>query len=522
MRPRLILSLEQQIQTNINDPTYLYEALKVYLMLGGKAPVVDKALILDWFTHEWEERVFPGAPYAQGRALLAAHLKAMLDMDTGAPPKVSLNGPLVDAGAGDAGAPAGRAARLCAAEERRRATRCSRIGSPRSAADPTWRWCSRPPTARASTRCGCPASSPTTGSTRALHRSYADDRRRARQGQLGARAVGRADRRCSSSTSRLFPDILDTLQPRFHRRLERRDLQSGAAAAARRPAQISGAERGLGADLADQADLRIDPQRDRAHPRARGAAGRPQGRRRKSRRPNSSSARRAAALDRRARGGRSRDEVAAARRRSSVADHAGASIEAYFKPIQILVDGEAGSRPIDALLANLNELYRQLTLAASNPAQSKRALEQVEVEVASLRSNVTRLPQPLAGMMNKVARDAAGDASNRTIAQLTDQMAQEVTAPCQQIVNNRYPFARSDRDVPLADFARIFAPERRHRPLLRRQSRRRSPIPGRRRWTWRSDSNITRPLSVDHAAALPAGRRNPRRLLPDRRRRSRT
>ena len=46
MRPRLILSLEQQIQKNIDDPTFVYEALKVYLMLGGKAPSVDKNLIL--------------------------------------------------------------------------------------------------------------------------------------------------------------------------------------------------------------------------------------------------------------------------------------------------------------------------------------------------------------------------------------------------------------------------------------------------------------------------------------------
>ena len=169
----------------------------------------------------------------------------------------------------------------------------------------------------------------------------------------------------------------------------------------------------------------------------------------------------------------------------------GASIEAYFKPIQILVDGDAGSRPIDALLANLNELYRQLTLAASNPAQSKRALEQVEVEVASLRSNVTRLPQPLAGMMGKVARDAAGDASSRTIAQLTDEMAQDVTANCQQIVANRYPFTRSDRDVPLADFARIFAP---NGVIDRFFAANLAPLAntGAKTWTWRSDSNITR------------------------------
>ena len=75
----------------------------------------------------------------------------------------------------------------------------------------------------------------------------------------------------------------------------------------------------------------------------------------------------------------------------------------------MLVDGEAGSRPIDALLANLNELYRDLTLAATNPDPGQAGDGPGEVQVASLRSNVTRLPQPLAGMMDKVAKDVAGD-----------------------------------------------------------------------------------------------------------------
>ena len=115
--------------------------------------------------------------------------------------------------------------------------------------------------------------------------------------------------------------------------------------------------------------------------------------------------------------------------------------------------------------------------------------------MASLRSNVTRLPQPLAGMMAKVAHDAAGDASNRTVSQLAEQMAQEVTAPCQQIVNNRYPFARSERDAPLSDFARVFAPggviDKFFSANLAALAN-----TGAKSWSWRSDSNITRPLSV--------------------------
>ncbi len=96
MRPRLILSLERQIQKNVDDPTFTYEALKVYLMLGHNAPSVDKDLIVSWFARDWEERAFPGASNAGARALLRSHLEAMLDMDKGGPTKVSLNGPLVE------------------------------------------------------------------------------------------------------------------------------------------------------------------------------------------------------------------------------------------------------------------------------------------------------------------------------------------------------------------------------------------------------------------------------------------
>ena len=172
----------------------------------------------------------------------------------------------------------------------------------------------------------------------------------------------------------------------------------------------------------------------------------------------------------------------------------GASIEAYFKPIQIMVDGQPGSRPIDQLLANLNELYRQLVLAAENPAQAKQALEQVDVQVASLRANATRLPQPLAGMIDKVAKDAAGDANASSIAQIADAMAQNVTGICQQIIANRYPFAKSDRDTPLADFAKLFAP---NGVIDKFYSASLDPLVNRsgKRWVWQPNPNLARKLS---------------------------
>ncbi len=194
----------------------------------------------------------------------------------------------------------------------------------------------------------------------------------------------------------------------------------------------------------------------------------------------------------------------------------GGSIEAYFKPYQNLVDGQPGSRPIDSLLANLNDSIDQLVLAASNPSAAKQALEQVDVQVASLRANVSRLPQPLAGMIDKVAKDAAGDATASTIAQIADGMAQDVTGPCQQIVANRYPFfSKSERDVPMADFAKLFAPggviEKFYSanldPLVNR---------GRQDLGLEAESDVAKAFGND-LASVPAGRRDPRRVLSDRR-----
>jgi type VI secretion system protein ImpL len=491
MRPRLILSLEQQIQKNITDPTYLYEALKVYLMLGGKAPFVDKELILDWFGHEWEERVFPGAPYAQGRALLRAHLQAMLDMDSGAPPKVSLNGPLVEqAQATLARLALAQRAYALLKSQARNALIEDWVADQRGGPDMALVFEAANGASLDTVR--VPGFFTYNGFYAGLldHMTTIAGALAKDNWVLGPSGEQSA---VKQQYDQLFPDILDlysrdfiaawnvaisnlSLRPLLADRPKY--LALSAASAPTSPIkQIFESIRNETALTRERPKPPADQDETKSEAKALAL--------RRAEERLSTTAREAVDL-----------ALKSQRRAGEPAPTTpGANIEAYFKPIQLLVDGDAGSRPIDALLANLNELYRQLTLAASNPAQSKRALEQVEVEVASLRSNVTRLPQPLAGMMSKVAHDAAGDASNRTVAQLDDQMAQEVTAPCQQVVVNRYPFARSDRDVPLADFARIFAP---NGVIDRFFAANLAPLAntGSKTWTWRSDSNITRPLSV--------------------------
>ena len=62
-------------------------------------------------------------------------------------------------------------------------------------------------------------------------------------------------------------------------------------------------------------------------------------------------------------------------------------------------------------------------------------------------------------MIRAAANDFEGDATGATVANLQQSLGDQVVRVCQQVVTNRYPFVRgSDREVPLADFARLFAP----------------------------------------------------------------
>ena len=194
MRPRLVLRLEQQIQKNINDPSFVYEALKVYLMLGGKAPAVDKDLILDWFAprlgreHVSRRALCAGARIAARTSRRDARSRRQRDAEDFA------ERPAGRAGAGDAGAHARLRARLYAVEVR---------GSYREARGLD-RLAPRRPGYGAGLRSGERGQSRHRPRPRVLHlsgllsrasRPHDDDRRQDAEGAMGARRVGRARRR---------------------------------------------------------------------------------------------------------------------------------------------------------------------------------------------------------------------------------------------------------------------------------------------------------------------------------------
>jgi type VI secretion system protein ImpL len=89
--PRLIWRLEAQIRGNLARPDFVYEATRVYLMLGGAGPL-DRALVREWHVLDWQQ-TYPGAGAAPFRDDMAKHLDALLENPL---PAVTLDGALVE------------------------------------------------------------------------------------------------------------------------------------------------------------------------------------------------------------------------------------------------------------------------------------------------------------------------------------------------------------------------------------------------------------------------------------------
>ncbi len=88
--PRLIWRLEAQMRGNLNQPEFLYEATRIYLMLGSTGPL-DRDLVRDWMTLDWRV-AYPGAGAAALREGMARHLDALLAEPL---PWIQLDGELV-------------------------------------------------------------------------------------------------------------------------------------------------------------------------------------------------------------------------------------------------------------------------------------------------------------------------------------------------------------------------------------------------------------------------------------------
>ncbi|HQT85676.1 MAG: type VI secretion protein VasK [Acidiphilium sp. 37-64-53] len=88
--PRLVLQLEAEMRGGLDRPDFLYQATRVYLMLGNQGPL-DAPLVEAWMKLDWQ-RLYPGIGQTDLRASLMENL---IDLLARPLPDVPLDGGLV-------------------------------------------------------------------------------------------------------------------------------------------------------------------------------------------------------------------------------------------------------------------------------------------------------------------------------------------------------------------------------------------------------------------------------------------
>ena len=110
-------------------------------------------------------------------------------------------------------------------------------------------------------------------------------------------------------------------------------------------------------------------------------------------------------------------------------------------------------------MAILKQISDNVVMSATNPAQVSRANTALQELVPQLRNSAALLPSPFSDHLRAAVGEFEGNVASSTAGQLQLALRDQAYAVCQQTITNRYPFTRgSDRDVPLADFAKVFSP----------------------------------------------------------------
>ena len=470
-RTRLIFRLEEQLDAQRDNPGFVYDALKVYMMLGGLQPA-DPALIKGWLQRDWAENLYPGASNAAGRKLLEDHLDAMLELASG-PPLIDLNGRLIDDSQKTL-------ARLSVAQ------RAYEILKSQARTSTAGDWIAARKGGPDVTRVFEAPGDPTLESVRVpeffTYSGFKHDFIE-RLGDIADRiqrdrwVLGAAgDQPALQEQYNNLPDeLLDLYTKDFITtwqavlsKLRLRKMTGD------KPEYIA-----LSALAAPTSPLKqlIESIRDetmltRERP-APGQAAAPGGTA-KLAAPNPS----AVLFKTQSRG-------------------PGSEIEEAFRPYDILLEGGAAREPIDDLLGTLNEIDQDLVLAATTPSQIPRAVSALQESVSKLRSSSARYPKPFSDMLLNLTADIEREVALSSAGQLLVALRDQVTPVCQQTISNRYPFVRgSDSDVPLADFAKLFGPGGVMDTFFRQYL---DPYTDRSRsdWSWRQNTELARTLSPD-------------------------
>ena len=435
--PRLIWRLESQMRGALQRPEFLYEATRVYLMLGGQGPL-DPALVRDWMTLDWAQ-AFPAPQQTALRAELGRHLEALLE---GQMPAYPLDGLLID-------------------ESRRVFSRLplagraySRLRPIAAAANPA-PWtpgeAAGPAGARVFTRpSGRPLSEGVPGlfTREAFHRTVlpnieAVSREVAQESWvLGPGSEIRLD---DAALARLQQDVLNLYYDDYARMWDGM-LNDLAIAPFRGIGQavdtlniLSAPQspmRDLLASAARQLTLSVPPE-GQAQPQAQGAA---QG---GAAAPSASQ--------------RLQNIFGASQPGAPPPPPPGSAIDERYARLRQYAGAGPGA-PVDNTLRLLSDLYQQLARMAANPGQPITPGTGLD-PVQALQGEAARVPPPVDGWLRAVAQGATAVRAGGAQAALAGAFQASVAPLCQAAITNRFPFVRTaTAETPMDDFARLFAP----------------------------------------------------------------
>jgi type VI secretion system protein ImpL len=464
-RPRLMFRLEEVLNANKSNPGFIYEALKIYLMISG-VEKADRELIVTWMRSDWAENLYQGATNADGRKALEDQLVAMLDLEDGAP-LIEASGTLVE--------------------------ECRRILSRLSVADRAYQLLKSQ--ARQSiapdwvaSRHGGPDfatvfESATTDDINTIavpgfftyagfQRAFIDklptiaDQLQRDNWVLGD--AGKLDA-IKSQFDNLTRDLLALYTKDFVAawkqtldKLRMRSLNVGkpkyealnAIAAPTSPIRL------LIESIRDESAL----TRERKDAKA-GADG--------------------------------------AKKEASPAllgvqnGTPGANIEAQFKPYHQVVEGEGSRRLIDTIIGDLTMINNTLQTTALNSNQAQESTSAFRGQVAQFKNDALRMPSPFNTMLLQAANSFENTIADDTYRQIRDEFQKSVFGPCQALASNRYPLDRGARaEIGFADFGRLFGGNGYFDGFFKKYLEPYADT-SQREWKWRQDNPVGKMMSVD-------------------------
>jgi type VI secretion system protein ImpL len=463
LRSRIIFRLEEVLDSNFSNPGFVYEALKVYLMLGGQQPA-DRGLIVSWMRRDWADNLYRGAADAEGRKLLEDHLVAMLDLETG-PPLMELDGRIVKESQD-------RLARMSVAQ---RAYELLKSQSRSATGD----WIAARRGGNEAERVFEAAGGQKLDTVRVPEFFTYNGFHKLFIGRLGDIAetvkkdrwvLGPAGDQGAVATQ--YDNLLDEMLTLYTREF------------------IATWYEALG-KLRLRKLLTDKPRYDTLSILSA---------------PTSPLKQILESI---------RDETAVTRERAKPPPAAGApppppekppvlfktqdgppgtAIEREFKPFHLAVEGDGSRRAVDDLIGNLNQIANNLQLLA-NPMEAPRANAALQALLATLQNSAARMPRPFSDMMRGALSEFEGDVASSTAGQLLVALRDQVLPECRRIITGRYPFTRgSDQDVPLADFGRLFGVGGLLDAFFKQNLQPHADT-SRPTWAWRQDNPVTRSLS---------------------------